>query len=117
MYINSAEIRLDPQRNSIDVAEDDWAIGSGSNFMTHMPSHVTFQIDLDEGMETAEKVSVLNYSARPVHISRGYSLPCPEQLIELGRVAIILFLHVVGALQTARLAEAPHTGEPDLNVN
>jgi len=117
MYIHGAEIRLDPQKNSVDVAEDDWSIGSGSNFMTHLPSHVTFQVDLDEGMKKAERVSVFNFSAKPVHIGQGHALPGPEQLIELGRGAILLYLQGIGALQAAQPVEARQAGEPDLNVN
>jgi hypothetical protein len=117
MFIHGAEIRLDPEQNGVDVADDDWCIGSGGHFITHMPSHVTFEIGLDEGLERAEKVSVFNFSARPVHICAGHALPYSEDLINLGRGAIILYLQGIGAMQPKRPVEPSRTGESDLNIN
>jgi hypothetical protein len=51
-----------------------------------------------------------------VHVGQGHRLPHPEQLIELGRSAIVLYLQGIGALQPAR-EEAQRAGEPDLNIN
>jgi hypothetical protein len=117
MHIHGREIRLDPGQTSVDAREDDWSIGRDSKFITHIPSQVTFQIDLDEGMEAAKRISVFNYSATPIYISRGQSLPDSEDLTELGRCAIILYLQTMGELEAVRRGKALHRGEPDLTVN
>ena len=58
MYIDGEEIKLDPEKQSVAVEEDDWAIDCASHLMRHMPTKVTFRIEMDE--EAQKAITQLN---------------------------------------------------------
>ncbi len=117
MYIDGVEIKLDPQKDHVDIEEDDWAIDVAEHLMRHRPTKLTFWIGMDEEAQKAGGGTIFNFLAKPVHICSGHQLPPPAELIELGRAAILLYLHGSGLIKPERPAPARHTGEPDLNVN
>src|SRR5690349_4880590 len=117
MYIDGVEIKLDPQKNYVDYEENDWAIDVAEHTMRHMPTKVTFRIEMDEEAQKAGAGTIFNFLARPIHICSGNTLPLSPELTELGRAAIVLYLYGSGLLKPERPVPARHTGEPDLNVN
>jgi hypothetical protein len=118
MYIDADEIKLDPQQNRIDIAEEDWAINAEEHLMRHFPTRIIFRIEMDEEGQKAGQGTAFNFIARPIHIGSGQQLPVPAAMTELGRSAIVLYLHAVGLFDLQRRQEnvAP-TCEPDMNVN
>ena len=117
MYIDGMEIKLDPQKDHVDVEDDDWAIDVAQHLMRHMPTKMTFRIEMDEESQKAGAGTILNFLARPIHICSGHHLPPEGELIELGRAAILLYLQGSGLIKPERPAPARKAGEPDLNVN
>lgn len=118
MYIDGDEIRLDPQQDRMNVAEDDWVINRGEHIMRHLPTTIVFHIEIDEEAQRAGQGTVFNLVARPVYIGSGQQLPVPATMTELGRAAILLYLHAAGLFDPQRQPEnGTPTCEPDLNVN
>ncbi len=118
MHIDGEEIRLDPEQDRMEIAEDDWAIDRGGQMMRHMPTQVTFRVEMDEEAQKAGGGTVLNFIARPVHICSGHQLPPAAELKKLGTAAIVLFLYGSGLFSPEQRQDAvkPYC-EPDLNLN
>ena len=118
MYIDGEEIKLDPEKQSIDVEEDDWAIDRGGHLMRHMPTKVTFRIEMDDEAQKAGGGTIFNFIARPVHICPGQRLPPGDVMTELGRAAILLYLYGSGLFDPFPRQEGEKPScEPDLNLN
>ncbi|HVP46111.1 MAG TPA: hypothetical protein VMT32_05990 [Bryobacteraceae bacterium] len=117
MHIFGEEIRLDPEQEQMAIAEDDWAINRPDRLMDHRPSGVLFFIDLDETAKTSGQATLFDFKARPVHICQGRALPGIEEMTELGRAAILLYLEAIGCLPLRPVESATGGGSPDLHVN
>ena len=86
--------------------------------MRHMPTKVTFRIEMDEEAQKAGAGTVLNFIARPVHVCSGHCLPPAAELTELGRAAILLYLCGSGLVNPKRPKESVKPAcETDLNLN
>ena len=118
MHIHGEEIRLDPEQDQIEIAEDDWSICRDEYLMRHIPTQVTFRVEMDEDARKAGGGTLFNFAARPVHVCPGHALPPPSMMTELGRAAILLFVYGSGFLNPDRCqdGEKPTCG-PDLNLN
>src|SRR5581483_6521972 len=118
MQIDGEEIKRDPEKDSIDIEEDDSAIEGGEHMMRHMPTKLTFRIEMDEEAQKAGAGTVFNFSARPVHICSGHQLPPASVTSELGRAAILLYLYGTGLIGPHRRQDGGKpTCESDLNLN
>lgn len=86
--------------------------------MRHLPTSIVFRIEIDEEAQKAGECTALNLIARPMHIAVGRPLPSAAATTELGRAAILLYLHNSGLFNPHRQQEdAERSCEPDLNVN
>lgn len=117
MHIFGEEIRLDPEKDRVAVEEDDWAINRPECLMDHLPSGVAFVIDVDETAKKAGEASLFDFCARPVHICNGRQLPGREEMTELGRAAILLYLEAIGCISARRTETDRKDASPDLSVN
>jgi hypothetical protein len=117
MNLHGVQIKLDEAKNSIEYEEDDWSIVPGSRSITHCPSHITFEIVLDEGAEKKEAVTLLDFSACPTHICDGHTLPNRDELTRIGQEAIVVFLTAIGSYVPVRPQDRYETGKPPLTVN
>ena len=116
MHIFGEEIRLDPEKDQIEASEEDWAINRPEQLMDHQPSGVMFFISVDEVARQAGQATLFDFSARPVHIHQGRALPNPEDMMALGRAAILLYLEAIGCL-APKPESATGGAPPDLHVN
>lgn len=117
MRLHGVEIRLDPTKDSIEYDEDNWSIVPGTCSITHCPSHITFDILLDEGAEKKEAITLLDFSACPTHICDGHALPKRDEMTRFGREAIVVFLKAIGSYVPTRPDEKRWAAEQDLSVN
>src|SRR5690349_3467773 len=109
MHIDGEEIRLDREKDFVEIEEEDWAMDRGNHTMRHGPTKLTFLIEMDEEGQKAGAGTVFNFTARAVHICSGHQLPPARELTELGRAAIVLFLYGSGMFSPER---RPNGGKP-----
>lgn len=70
---------------------EDWKIRPELRHMLHMPSRLTFVVDLDEDA-VPEQPSLHDYYAEPLRLPGDERQYHPDQLQKLGAVAVILYL-------------------------
>jgi len=73
------------------VAED-WKIRPEYRHMLHMPSRLTFVVNLDEDAAAKPSLALWDYYAAPLRLPGDERQYDPVQLQELGAVAVILYL-------------------------
>lgn len=116
MKLHGVAIRIDPAQDKIEYDDDDWSVIPGTVLIAHIPSHITFEIVLDEVVRGKEFANALDFKACPIEICEGHAIPKRDDLILIGQQAIVVFLNTIGVCPT-RPIEKRHSGEPDLTVN
>ena len=71
MHIFGEEISLDPEKEYVEVEEDDWSINREHRLMHHHRSDVMFFIDVNDVAKEAGAARLFDFVARPVHVCRG----------------------------------------------
>lgn len=74
------------------IVAEDWKVRMEYRHMIHMPSRLTFAVNLDEEAETKPSRSLWDYYAEPLRLPGDERQYDPDQLQELGAVAVIVFL-------------------------
>lgn len=74
------------------IVAEDWKVRIEHRHMIHMPSRLTFVVNLDDDAAAKPSRTLWDYYAEPLRLPGDERLYDPEQLQELGAVAVILFL-------------------------
>jgi hypothetical protein len=97
MDVNGELIRLDPKANGTSYEPKDWELVEGRNMMRHKPTGCIFQIFCDDQALGRGRATVLDFSARLIHVCDNRRIPTPAQQVPLGRAAIVILLQETGA--------------------
>lgn len=74
------------------IVAEDWKVRIEHRHMIHMPSRLTFVVNLDEDAAAKPCRTLWDYYAEPLRLPGDERQYDPEQLQKLGAVAVILFL-------------------------
>lgn len=88
------KIRVAPDcvENGWSIVPEDWKLRLELRHIIHMPSRLTFVINLDEDAAVAGFRTVWDYYAEPLRLPGDERQYDPDQLQKLGAVAVIVYL-------------------------
>jgi len=88
------KIRLAPDcvERGWSIVAEDWKVRIEHRHMIHMPSRLTFVVNLDEGAAAKPSRTLWDYYAEPLRLPGDERQYDPDELQRLGAVAVILFL-------------------------
>src|ERR1022692_2431702 len=113
--MDKIEIKLDRTKGSLEYDEKGWSVNTSEHLIMHIPSQVIFQIGISEDAMSKQIGTVFDFVARPVHVCGGRETPSLEELTQLGRSAILMFLQMSGCLKPT-MPEGGRYTAPDLNL-
>ena len=74
----------------------DWMLDQLCSMMHHRPTHTHYLLSYDK-TKAAEYLTIFDMITRLNHVCASNSMPPPNQIIELGRAASMVFLIETGA--------------------
>lgn len=102
-------ISLDPEATEVPFEENDWK-RLGGTYVHHIPTKSMFVVECDPAKGSL--VSVLDFEAQLMHVCKGKKVPEGDELIALGRAAIVFLLSELGMWPGKIVPEKPKVRKP-----